>query len=167
MRFTKTMAAMAVLALALVAYAASEKGTISGKVLDAEGKPVAKATVEIRLPKQSAKKESTEIELAGDAGKNEGAPDDGKKKKKRQVPPPVAQTKTDDAGAFSLADIEPGEYVVIAYKPRVGSTRESITLAAGETESVELTLTPKAKKPKEDHEDDQKKDKPKGDDKAK
>ncbi|MEX2528741.1 MAG: carboxypeptidase regulatory-like domain-containing protein [Gemmatimonadota bacterium] len=50
-------------------------------------------------------------------------------------------TVTGDAGTFSLADLPPGEYVIEAWHPRLGSQEQTITVTTGETTSVSFTFS--------------------------
>jgi hypothetical protein len=115
------------LSLAATSAKAADTGKVTGKVLDKDGKGVAGAMVQVRTPPEKG------------AGKgNKPAAADEKPKGER--PKPVAKGKTEADGSFTLADIPAGEYVVAANAKGVGMAREKVTVKAGETAEVKLTL---------------------------
>ena len=109
------------LALSLASHAnAAETGKVTGKVLDKDGKGVAGANVALRTPPEKG------------AGKDEKA--------KGERPKPVAKTKTEADGSFTLADVPVGDYVLAAQVKGQGMAREKVSIKAGETKEVKLTL---------------------------
>ncbi len=48
---------------------------------------------------------------------------------------------TGEDGGFSLADLPPGEYVIEAWHPTLGSQEQSVTVTTGETASVTFTFS--------------------------
>ena len=132
--------AMSLFALALMvgfsgkALAADAKGSVEVTVTGMDGKPA--ANVEVRLLPPQAPKKAAAIQdgstvvpvLAG--GKVE----------------PIAKGTTDDKGVATLKDVAPGDYSVAAGSKDAGQGRDKVTVKAGETAKVSLTL--KAAKPK-------------------
>lgn len=47
---------------------------------------------------------------------------------------------TDTTGAFDIADIPPGEYTIRVWHPTLGELEREISIAAGQTATVELSL---------------------------
>jgi plastocyanin len=50
-------------------------------------------------------------------------------------------TVTNSGGTFSLRDLPPGDYVVEAWHPQLGTMEQSITVATGQTAQLSLTFT--------------------------
>jgi plastocyanin len=48
---------------------------------------------------------------------------------------------TGDGGTFSLRELPPGDYVIEAWHPQLGTMEQSITVATGETAQVSFTYT--------------------------
>lgn len=103
------------------ATAVGGSGTISGVVMH-DGKPLAQATV--RLMKSNRTKGKARKQAAGKAGRRES----------------VSQTATDEMGQFTLADVPPGEYVVIAGIRGQGMGRTTITVGEGQTARVQVQV---------------------------
>ena len=55
-------------------------------------------------------------------------------------PPPIKEGKTDEAGKYTLTEVPVGEFVVAAGGRDIGFGRENVTVKAGETATVNLTL---------------------------
>ncbi len=122
---------------------AKEKGTVSGMVIDANGKAVASANVAIVDASQMPGRPKKDKKAADGA---EGKPKGDKPKGDR--PEPVAKGKTDAEGKFSLTDVPAGEYMLVARAKEAGNARQKITVTAGQDTHVELTLQVRgAKKP--------------------
>lgn len=140
-----TLASTLAIALAFVMFSASSSkaevklmagGSISGKVVDADGNPVAGAKVKV-MAAAPAKPKKEKLE-GGDAPK----PDKPK-------PTPVAEGETDANGTFTLNDIPAGDYMVGAMAKGKGAAKEKVTVTEGGTAEVTLTLkAPAPKKPK-------------------
>jgi len=131
--------AMSLFALALVigfsgkALAADAKGSVEVTVTGMDGKPA--ANVEVRLLPPQAKKaaaipDTNQIVPVAAGAKVE----------------PVAKGTTDDKGVCTLKDVAAGDYTVVAGGKDAGMGRDNVTVKAGETAKVSLTL--KARKPK-------------------
>ena len=145
MKYGSTVLAAALLALAgasnLAEADAPAKGTIIGTVVGVDGKPAAGVTVRLFAPPAKRDKES-----AGDARPDKPEKSDAKleadprKPGKRPKPAPVAEAKTDSTGAFKLEGIEPGNYMVGAGERGMGRGKARVTVAAGQTASVEIKL---------------------------
>ena len=115
--------------------AAGAKGSVKGKVVNAEGKPA--AGVPVRLMRAGAGKAS-ESDTAGPRkgrkpGAKRGAGGAGK-------PEAVAETTADASGEFAFADVEAGKYVVVTRMKGVGAARERVTVTADGPASVTLNL---------------------------
>ena len=114
-----------------------DTGTVSGTVVDKDGKAVSGAKVSLfhqgdRGNKDTAKhEEKKEKELA------EG---DKPADKPKDKPQPVATATTDDAGKFTLSDVPAGAYKVQARLKGVGAGGEKVEVKSGETTEVKLTL---------------------------
>jgi hypothetical protein len=120
------------LALSLASYAnAAETGKVTGKVLDKDGKGVAGANVALRTPPEKGE---------GKGGKAPAAAAPGDEKPKGDRQKPVAKTKSEADGSFTLADVPAGDYMLVAQVKGVGNAREKVTVKAGETAEVKLTL---------------------------
>jgi hypothetical protein len=108
---------------------AADTGAVEGKVLGKDGAGVSGAKV--RLMKAS------------------DVPARGKKKQApaaapAEKPKPVAEAESGTDGAFSLKDVPAGDYVVIAAAKGQGGARADVSVKAGETAKVELTLKERA-----------------------
>ena len=110
-------------ALSLASHAnAADTGKVTGKVLDKDGKGVAGAQVALRTPPEK--------------NAPAAAQEEGKKKGQK----PVAKTTTESDGTFTLADVPAGDYLLVANVKGQGMAREKVTVKAGETVDVKLTL---------------------------
>ena len=121
--------------------AAKEKGTVSGVVVDANGKGVASANVAIVAASDLPERPKKDKKEAGGEEKPKGD-----KPAKGNRPEPIAKGKTDSEGKFTLADVPAGEYVVVARAKDAGNARQSVTVTAGQETKVELTLQVRAAK---------------------
>ena len=141
MKFATPVVAFAMLlTLAGVAMAAdspsSDKGKISGTVVDHDGKPVAGAHVRLFHPMQRKH------------GDNANKPDNQaitgtprpQQLAKHDRPQPVAQTTTDNDGKFTLDDVDAGDYVIMANLKGQGAAHQKVTVKGGDTATVTLTL---------------------------
>lgn len=105
------------------AVAEDAKGSVSGTVTGADGKPA--ADVNVRVVAAPAK------------GEKKAADASGEKPKKAA---PVAEGKTDENGKFDLKDVPAGSYVVQAGSKAAGMGREKVTVTAGANAEVSITL---------------------------
>jgi protocatechuate 3,4-dioxygenase beta subunit len=119
--------------------ATTDKGTISGTVVDKDGKPVADAHVRLFHPMEHAKKKNKDNAENQAALGNHKAREFAKGDKKGR-PTPVAETTTDNDGKFTLSDVEPGDYTIVANLKGSGTAHQKVTVEAGKTETVSLTL---------------------------
>jgi hypothetical protein len=129
----KSSAGRLVLGLAVVmamafasAARAADNGTVEGKVLGKDGAGVSGAKV--RLMKAS--------DVQG--GKKEKAP--AAAPAAGEKPKPVAEAESGSDGAFSMKDVPAGDYVLQTNVKGQGMAREKVTVEAGKTASVTLTL---------------------------
>jgi hypothetical protein len=152
--------AVAILGLALAiptARAADDKpaaaaggGTVTGTVLDKDGKAAEGVKIRIMKPMQRGGGAGGGARRAGGAGgaapKVADAPAADKPADKpaapgeRQRPTPVAEGTSDKDGKFSIANVPAGEYMVMAMLQGSGVARGRVTVKDGETASVELKL---------------------------
>jgi hypothetical protein len=124
---------------------AAEKGTIKGKVTGVDGN--AAKNLEVRVmppmaggPGGGAKKPAPAAVSATPAAKELADKPAGGGRAK-----PVATATTDKDGKFTV-DVEAGEYTVMAGARGEAMGREKVTVEAGKTAEVNLTLkAPKAK----------------------
>jgi hypothetical protein len=113
------------LSLATTAHAA-DTGKVTGKVLDKDGKGVAGANVALRTPPEKGEGKKPAA----------AAPSEGKGERQK----PVAKTKSEADGSFTLADVPAGDYLLVANVKGQGMAREKVSVKAGETKEVKLTL---------------------------
>jgi hypothetical protein len=127
---------------------AAGKGTISGKVVDADGKAVAGANVVLNKAPEKAQRQKKNAAEANPDAKNlladDAAKAKGDKPAKAKVEP-VAKVTTDAEGKFTLKDIAAGDYVLAANLKGVGNAKQKITVTDGKTADVSLALTPPKK----------------------
>lgn len=128
--------ALSVMALALTAltagalYAADTNkgaGTVTGKVVDKEGKAVSGVTVTAMLPPVK--------------GEKKDAPADKEARKEAIKEHMLAQATTAADGTFTLASVPEGKVLIVARKPGTGMARTTADVKAGETVSLSAPLT--------------------------
>jgi hypothetical protein len=61
---------------------------------------------------------------------------------KGEKPAAVAEGTTGTDGTFSIANVPAGEYAVVARAKGEGNGRQMVTLKAGETSALTITLKP-------------------------
>jgi protocatechuate 3,4-dioxygenase beta subunit len=116
----------------------AEKGTVSGKVVDKDGNPVADAPVGLFHPMEKGAKSA---EKGAEKKKSELAADGEKPKAdKGEKPKPVAEATTDKDGAFTMADVPVGDYRAVCHVKGKGNGNQKVTVKAGETATVEIKL---------------------------
>jgi len=116
---------------------AATTGTISGKVTTADGKAAANVTVRVMAPEAAA---------ATGEKKPENQAKGAKGAKAGKHAPPVAQGTTDQDGNYKIENVPAGDYNVVAAAKGVGMGHAKVSVKAGETATVDITL--KAMKPK-------------------
>ena len=124
--------------------AASKGGSVSGTVLK-DGKPVANARVGLMIAPVKAKVKGLSKHSAPAT-----QPAAGEARQKHGRHDLAAQASTDADGKFTLENISPGEYVVMAGGKGQGRGKVHVNVAAGESASVSIDLQApkdKAKKP--------------------
>jgi hypothetical protein len=104
-------------------------GTVAGHVMGADGKAAANIKVRILAANPGER-----------GGKKKQLQAEGEKPKKAERQAPVAEGTTGDDGSFSIANVPAGDYVVQAGGKGVGNAREKVSVKAGETANVTLTL---------------------------
>ena len=126
------------------AHAAGGKGAVKGKVVKSDGSPVADATVQLmaRAPGGKAAVEPKAQNPADSAKAAKPA------RKERVKPESVAQTTTNAQGEFTLSDVAEGQYAVVARVKGEGLARQRVSVHAGQTANVSLTLKPRGEGPK-------------------
>src|SRR5437762_8242825 len=114
----------------------SDTGTVTGKVMDKDGKAVSGAKVRVTTPgtRRRDSGATTQPASASDAGNSTAS--------KATTRPAIAEGTTDADGKFTLENVPPGDYSVQATLRGQGSGREKVTVKAGESASVEIHLQP-------------------------
>lgn len=119
---------------ALAADAA--KGSLTGKVTDADGKAVTAGTVGVfnpgDLPQPRERKKETAAE--GEKPKPRGGRGEAIMEKA------VAKGKIGEDGTYKLTDIPAGKYVVLAFSPGNGRARAEVEITAGQESKKDITL---------------------------
>ena len=143
--------------LALSASAAESpaaKGSIKGKVMGVDGKPVAGAPVRL-MHRTEAKPADAKSPAAKDsAAPNAAEPHKGRKAAKGAAAPAarneaVAETTADANGEFAFDHVAAGKYVVASNLKGVGGGREQVTVGdapANVTVKLKAPAERKAKK---------------------
>jgi hypothetical protein len=128
----KSSAGRLVLGLAVVmamafasAARAADTGTVEGKVLGKDGAGVSGAKVHLM--------KASDVQGHGKKAPAAAAPAGEK-------PKPVAEAESGSDGAFSMKDVPAGDYVVAVNVKGQGAAREKVTVEAGKTATVTLTL---------------------------
>ncbi len=138
----RRLVALSMMVLALGVFAASSlraddakaTGTVTGKVVDKDGKAVAGATVRaMAIPVEKAKKTAAE----GDTGEKK-AKDKGDKPREKAL----ASVTSGADGTFSLT-VPAGKIRIVAIKPGIGMahTTEPVVVTAGSTTELSAPLT--------------------------
>jgi len=138
---------VAVLALAVGAWAVwaddattAAKGTVSGTVVDKDGKPVTGARVAVI----DAAKAREMIGRRGKAGATTQEASKGRRERREgrrgEMAGAAAHGTTDAQGKFTLGDIPAGEYLVIGFERGKGIAHARVAVKPGGTESVSLTM---------------------------
>ena len=156
-KFAASLFALAMMVGFSGTASAAEKVTIEGTVTGQDGKPA--ANVPVRLTKAMAKKSEPKAaagegkivlvaDKAADKGTDKAADKGADKGKGAGKAAPLAETTTDDKGEFKLtAELEPGDYAVMAGNRDAGQGREMVSIKAGEKPAkVSLTLRAAKKK---------------------
>jgi len=133
----------------------AKTGSITGTVMGLDGKPAADITVRLMQPPARrpggpgpATRPAAEPNIRPPEGNEPGdkAPPGGGGG--RQMPAPIKTTKSDAEGKFTMDDVAPGEYLVLAGEMRSGPRgRARATVKAGETATVEIKLMPPRERP--------------------
>lgn len=139
---------------AAVAQEAEKKqsGTVSGTVLDKDGKPASGVQVRLFHPfergqrREAARARQQQADPAAGADAKEEKPRQGDKPRRAERPKPVATATTDADGKFTMSDVPVGKYVVLAMIRGQGSARQEVEVTAGGTANVELKLKKRAAK---------------------
>jgi hypothetical protein len=156
--FVVPMAAL-VAALAFMQHAraddkAKNMGSIKGAVLGEDGKAAANVNVRLLPPRQQGNRPPATQPVSpqvapGDAPK--GGPDGGTPPapppgqgpgQGRGRPQPIKTAVTDADGKFTMDEVPPGEYRLVAGERGQAVGMKSVTVKAGEAVSVEIKLAP-------------------------
>ena len=126
---------------------AAGKGTISGAVVDADGKAVAGAEVVVtKAPEKQAKQNKKQKVGAQNGDVLALVADEPAAKEKKPKPEPVAKATTDADGKFAIKDLAAGDYVVTARLKGTGNGKQRVTVADGKPAEVKISLAPPKKK---------------------
>jgi len=132
-----------------------KKGTITGTLLDKDGKPVASAEVGVFKPmnRQGGGAGGAGAGGAGRAARNGGkndaiaqaedpkpAPPADGGRPNRQRPEALFKTTTDADGKFTIKDVPVGEYALMARVDGKGMARERVTVKPDDSVTVSLKL---------------------------
>jgi hypothetical protein len=149
-KFLATLAASAMLFFGASSLKAADTGTITGTVTGKDGKPAAGVAVRLMKPGQGGpgRPGGAGGPPKADAPKPEPKADEPKPGEKPAPPPggggnrppPIKEAKTDDAGKFTMTEVPAGEYTIAAGGRDIGFGREMVTVKAGETATVSITL---------------------------
>ena len=140
-KFWMSLASMT-LVLGLAAQSqAADTASIKVTVTGQDGKPAASVSVRLLAPPGAAPAAAPEKakEKAAPADKPAAAADGAK-------PTKLQDATTDDKGEATLTKIAAGDYIVAAGNKEAGQGRQKVSVKAGETASVTITL--KAQKAK-------------------
>jgi hypothetical protein len=129
---------------------AGKTGTVSGTVTGADGNPAKDVTVRLYANRprgerggQQAQSTNGEALVAADKPADSEKPAADRPRRggegRGQRPQALKESKTNDKGEFTLADVPAGEYAVSASQGN-NSARERVTVKAGETAKVTLAL---------------------------
>jgi hypothetical protein len=168
------VAVVAMLAFsASTARAEDTKGSVTGTVVDKDGKPAAGVHVRLFHPfekgqrgnsdaahEKNAEKtaEKAEKQNAETGEKPEGGekPEKPAKGEKPMRDKPVATATTDSNGAFTMKDVPAGKYVVLAMLKGQGGDRKDVEVTGGNEAKVELKLVYKDKPGKDEKKEEKK-----------
>jgi protocatechuate 3,4-dioxygenase beta subunit len=121
---------------------ASSTGTVAGKVVDADGKAVAGATVGVYPPAANAKKASGAAVISNSASQLDDTPAPAPKKKAAAA---IATATTGDDGTYKIENVPAGDYSIrVRSASGNGRTKDTVTVKAGETTTVpDIAVKPK------------------------
>ena len=128
-----------------------KKGTITGTVVDKDGKPVSGAMVGVMKPGQGRPGGggpggggANRPNRGGGNGAANQATEDPKPAQpdpgRRGRPEPLFKATTDADGKFTIKDVPAGEYAIIARVEGKGLARERVTVKGDDTATVSLKL---------------------------
>jgi len=121
-----------------VAEPAQQTGSVSGTVMK-DGKPVANAKIGLRVAPAKGKRSSKQASPTTQPGA------DSAKHSKHDL---AAQGTSDAEGKFTLQNIGPGQYLVIAGDKAQGRGKVHVVVVSGEDASVVIDLQPPKDKTK-------------------
>ncbi len=117
---------------------AKATGSVSGKVLDADGKPVPSTQVTLRRPPKRgapAGSDGIRTRMMQDTPPGRGLPDRGL--------PIVAKTISAADGTYTFANVADGTYVVQAGSAPAGIGMKRVTVDKGNAATADVSLTMK------------------------
>jgi protocatechuate 3,4-dioxygenase beta subunit len=129
------------LAIKVKAEETKATGTVSGTLVDKDGKAVANATVGVFAADMAHKHKADKQAEGADTDKGKVTKEKGDK------PKAVAEATTDSEGKFTIKDVPAGDYAVRVNVKGQGRAVQKVTVKAGETATVDLKLG-ETKKPK-------------------
>lgn len=115
-------------------------GTITGTVVDKDGKPVEGAKIRVTKPREGGRGQGqggARAQQAQDPKPGDGAGPGGGR---RQQQPAVAEGTSDKDGKFTIKNVPAGEYSIGTMIQGKGFGRARVTVKEGETAEVKLTL---------------------------
>jgi protocatechuate 3,4-dioxygenase beta subunit len=133
------------LAVKVKAEDAKATGTVSGTVVDKDGKAVANASVGVFTADMQHKHKADKQAEAAEGDKDKA---DKAGKEKGDKPKPVGEATTDAEGKFTIKDVPAGDYVVRVNVKGQGRAVQKVSVKAGETATADLKLGETNKKPK-------------------
>ncbi|HEX8520696.1 MAG TPA: carboxypeptidase-like regulatory domain-containing protein [Tepidisphaeraceae bacterium] len=132
------------LAVSVKAEDKKETGTVTGTLVDKDGKAVANANVGVYAAGMGDHKKKDKAEKqAADAETHKDKAQHGVKGDR---PKAVAEATTDSSGKFTIENVPAGEYSVRAMVKGQGRAAQKVEVKAGESVTVDLKLGETGKK---------------------
>lgn len=121
------------------AGAEAKKGTITGTVVDKEGKAVSGAMVGVMKPGERRANRAGGNGAANQATEDPkpAQPEPGRGNRR---PEPLFKATTDADGKFTIKDVPAGDYAVVARVEGKGMARERVTVKGDDSVAVSLKL---------------------------
>ena len=119
------------------------KGSVKGKVINADGTPAAGAEVRLMVRPDRAARQAAREAARGEA-KPEGVQGKAKGRARAAARDAVAQGTADLNGHFTLEDVAAGNYVLTARMKGAGNARQPVSVHGTNPSDVTLTLKERA-----------------------